>query len=244
MLHIREAEIAHLKDRIGGQGRRGEPCSAGCREWLVFNERACTQDEDSIRDGGEQGRIVADDEHGEVLLRAELQEQIEDASLRDGVERGGRLVGEEKRRLRGERLCDGDALGFSATELMREGCGDALGIGEAGHAEGCEDLAAVSVGRKHVAKLRFDAAIRAEAAEWILKDEADALAAQGAALRGGGVKQIAILKAKSGAAEARGRRCHAEDTAQQGGLAATAGAEESDGLTGLDDKTDIFENGR
>lgn len=215
MLHIREAETAHLKDRSGGHGRRGEPCSAGCRVRLVFDERAGTQDEDTIGDGGEQARIVADDEHGKVPLRAKLLEQIEHAALREGVERGGRLVCEQERRLLGERLCDGYALCFSAAELMRKGCGNALGIGEAGCAEGCEDCAAASVGRKHVAKLRFDAAIRAEAAEWILKDEADTAAAQGAALRRGDVEQIAILQAKSGAAEARGRRRHAEDTAQQ-----------------------------
>ena len=63
--------------------------------------------------------VVRDEEHGEVELAAQAQEQVDDLRLDRNVERGDRLVADEEVRLHGERAGDGDALALPAGELVR-----------------------------------------------------------------------------------------------------------------------------
>ena len=181
MLRVREAEVADFEERSGSGGRRGRAYGARVRARLVLSERACTQNEDAVGDGGEKCLIVAHDEHGDLLLRAELEQEIKNPALREGVKRGGRLIGEEERRLGGKSLRDGDALGFSAAELMGICGSDARGMVQANAAECFEQIGVRRCVGKGVLQLQADAAIRAQVTDRILKDETHVTAAQDAA---------------------------------------------------------------
>ncbi len=65
--------------------------------------------------------LVRDDDDGDAELGVDAPQEREDLARRLGVERGGRLVGEEDRGLRRERAGDPDALLLPARELARVG---------------------------------------------------------------------------------------------------------------------------
>src|SRR6185437_5695493 len=70
----------------------------------------------------DEARIVADAEHGRaVRARDPVQRVDDDLSVR-GIERAGRLVGEEQLRLLRERTRDRDALLLASRELGRPQC--------------------------------------------------------------------------------------------------------------------------
>ena len=67
----------------------------------------------------------------------QVAEQVEDLGLHGDVERGRRLVGDEQRRLGGERQRDHRALAEAAAQLMRILARAPRGIG---HAHGVEQF--------------------------------------------------------------------------------------------------------
>ena len=75
------------------------------------------------RDGhvGERGQLgIVRHQHDRRLARAiDLEQQLDDLAAGLAVEVAGRLVGEEERRIVGERARDGDALLLAARELRR-----------------------------------------------------------------------------------------------------------------------------
>ena len=78
-----------------------------------------------------QPEVVADEEHRGAELAAEVLDQVDDAGLDGDVERGGRLVEDQQRRLRHQRHGDDDALLLAAGELVRVAAEDARGVGQA-----------------------------------------------------------------------------------------------------------------
>ena len=83
-------------------------------------------------------------------LRPEPRQQLQDLRLDGDVERGGRFVGDQQRRVVGERHRDHHALALAAGELMRKRLQPVLGIGEAGLAESVDHALAQAVQRARV----------------------------------------------------------------------------------------------
>ena len=92
--------------------------------------------------------VVGDEQHPRAVPRLQVADQPQDLRLRGDVERGGRLVGDEQRRLEHQRHRDHDALPLAAGELVRVRGEHALGVGQAHLAEDLEDPAAARGGRE------------------------------------------------------------------------------------------------
>ena len=86
---------------------------------------------DAVGDLGDDAEIVGDEEHAHAALALELAQQVEDLRLDGDVERGRRLVGDEQRRVAGERHGDRGALAHAAGELVRILAGAASRVGDA-----------------------------------------------------------------------------------------------------------------
>jgi hypothetical protein len=74
---------------------------------------------DAVAEMPDDAEVVRDEQHRQVELAAQAQEQIDDLRLDRHVERGDRLVADEEVGLHGERAGDGDALALPAGELVR-----------------------------------------------------------------------------------------------------------------------------
>ena len=75
--------------------------------------------DDAVGGGGELA-VVGHDEDGAVSFVSEVAHDGPDILARVGVEIAGRLVGEDQHGIVGERPRDGDALGLTAGELLRQ----------------------------------------------------------------------------------------------------------------------------
>jgi hypothetical protein len=78
---------------------------------------AVAQEDDAVGPGG-QWRLVGDDNPGDASVRRGAQEAHDTLAV-DGVERAGRLVGEQQAALADDRARDRDPLAFAARELVR-----------------------------------------------------------------------------------------------------------------------------
>jgi len=61
---------------------------------------------------------MTDENDGGAEVAVELHDQVEDLRLNGDVERGGRLVGDQQRRLVGKPHGEHDALAHAAGKLM------------------------------------------------------------------------------------------------------------------------------
>mgnify|MGYP003694014791 CR=1 FL=1 len=75
------------------------------------------EDGDPVGDVADDAEVVRDEEVGDLLLRLELDEQVEDRRLHGDVERRGRLVADDELRVSRERARDRDPLLEAAGEL-------------------------------------------------------------------------------------------------------------------------------
>ena len=75
---------------------------------------------DAIGDVMNDGKIVRDEKIGEVELALQSAHQIQHLRLHRDVERRGRLVADQERRIPGQRARDGDALPLASGKLMRK----------------------------------------------------------------------------------------------------------------------------
>src|SRR5207249_4381463 len=79
-----------------------------------LDHRAAVHHRNTVRQALDHADVVADEERRDAGLDLELGQQIDDARLDGGVESGGRLVGDQQRRLGGERHRDHGALAHAA----------------------------------------------------------------------------------------------------------------------------------
>src|SRR5260221_173432 len=84
-----------------------------------LDDLALAHDGEAVADIGDDGEVVADQHDGQPVLGAQAVEQVEDLRLHRDVERRGRLVEQQDRRLEDEGARDGDALALPAGKLMR-----------------------------------------------------------------------------------------------------------------------------
>jgi len=182
--------------------------------------------------------VVADDHHRAVVLSSELAQQTGDLTADGGVEVGGGLVGQDDRRIVGERAGDRHPLLLPAGELLRpetepvaepdalqQSTGALVG-GVAGAGEVARQLDVLGDGE------------RRQQVE-VLEDEAEAAGAQArqAPLGGAGDVQAADLD------DTGGRPQHRPQHQQQGGLAAAGRAHEQHHLAGVDVQVDAADGG-
>jgi hypothetical protein len=86
---------------------------------------------DDVGDAADDAEVMGDEQHAHAEPRPDLGEQRQDLRLHRDVERGGRLVRDQKIRLVGERHRDHDALALAAGQLMRIALQPGFGIGNA-----------------------------------------------------------------------------------------------------------------
>ena len=110
--------------RLGGEQRLRVGC-AGVGEHLGHRARlddaALLHHDHVVGDAPHDVEIVGDEQERHAELRLQVLEQLQDLRLNGDVERGGRLVGDEKVGTVGERHGDHHALALAARELMRIG---------------------------------------------------------------------------------------------------------------------------
>ena len=127
---------------------------------------------------------MGDEQHRHPARRRVVEHEVEDGGLGGGVEAGGRLVGDEQRRIAGERDGDHHALAHAAGEFARIGAGAELGLGNADRRERPDDgfvearAAQAAMLADDVADLAADGQHRVEGGARVLEDDADLAAAQ------------------------------------------------------------------
>ena len=82
----------------------------------VEDDAAALKPDDSAEVAARECGLVQRHEECGVVVFADFEDEFEDVLCPGGVERGDGLVGEEDRRLLGERACDGDALLLAAAQ--------------------------------------------------------------------------------------------------------------------------------
>ena len=138
-------ELVEARGRIrrrGDQlGRIGMP---RMREQLlgrrVLDHVAGMHDDDARRALAGERQIVGDEDRRHAHLAGEIVDQIHDHRLRGDVEAGGRLVGDQQRRLCRQRDRDHDALAHAAGHFERIGLGAPRRIGDADRAQHLDGL--------------------------------------------------------------------------------------------------------
>src|SRR6266545_255450 len=192
------------------------------------------QPEDPVGDLLQAG-VVADDHHAAAVLGGELAQQPGDLAAVGAVEVGGRLVGQDERRVVGQRPGDRHALLLPAGELLgpeaeavaqphpfQQRAGAPVGgrAGDPGEVAGQLDV--------------LGDAERPEEVE-VLEDEAEAVGAQGGQPPLGRAGDVdAIDQDRPG-----GRPQHRAEHQQQGGLAAARRAHHQDHLAGDQVEVDV-----
>ncbi len=101
----------------------------------MLDRVAATHHEHLVGDVRHHAHVVRDEQDGEVALTTERAEQVEDAGLHRDVERGGRLVRDERDRVARERHGDHRPLELSTREFVRVGLPDPGRVGQAGGAQ-------------------------------------------------------------------------------------------------------------
>ena len=102
---------------LGVEDRAGDEPLV-CRNELVFADPAVAEVQDAPGVAGDV-RLVGDEDHGHALLAVEALEDGHDLFARAGVQRAGRLVGQDDGRVVDQRAGDGHALLLAAGELGR-----------------------------------------------------------------------------------------------------------------------------
>ena len=199
----------------------------------LVDDAAVAQEHDPVRPGGEL-RVVGDDDRGDAALAVAVDEPHHGLAVR-GVERAGRLVGEQQRPLPHHRAGDRDPLPLAAGHLVGEVPGP---VAEAELVQGLERgqvrLAhggAVELERQRHVLRRGEPGQQVE----VLEDVADRAAAQ-LGLGAAGHPQRVLAVDEDGA---RGRLLQRAGDRQQRGLAGPGRAHDGDHLAGLDGEGDV-----
>ncbi len=166
----------------------------------IFHDRAGIENGDAIDEAGDQREVVGDPDDGHAELGAQILHQIDDLGLDRHVERGRRLVGDQKLRIAGKADRDHHALAHAARKLVRIGHQPLFGTGNADEAQKL-DGACARIRLRHpamidqrLANLVADAHDRIERGHRILEDEADIAAAHLAQVGIGHLLQVAPVE--------------------------------------------------
>jgi hypothetical protein len=109
-----------------------------CRR--AFDDPARIHDGDAVAHARDDAEVVRDEQHAHAGLALDVLQKLEVLRLDRDVERGGRLVGDQQRRIAGERDRAGDPLAHAAAQRVRVVIEVDLGIGDAHAPQGVDDL--------------------------------------------------------------------------------------------------------
>ena len=199
----------------------------------ALDRLAGIHDGDAVAGLQDQPQIVRYEDHRRAVAVAEILHQVDDAGLHRHVERGGRFVEQEQRRLRQQRHCDDDALLLAAGELMRIGLHHPLGVGQAHrlqHLQGALvglSLADLLVDQRHLHELLPDLHGGIEARHRLLVDHRDLRAAQAAQFRLRQLAHVAALELDAAADDLPDIGEVAHDAEGDGGFAAAGFPDDS-----------------
>ena len=181
----------------GHRDRLQQPARVGVMRLVVgrppvglLDRRAAVHDHDLVGQVGDDAQVVGDQHERGAELALEPDQELEDLGLDGRVQGRGRLVGDDQRRVQGQRHRDHHALAHPAGELVRVVVQALGGPGNADHAEQLDGPAAGrraadrAVRAHRLGELPAQLVQRVQAGQRVLEDHADALAADLAQLRG------------------------------------------------------------
>src|SRR6266513_2645980 len=151
-----------------------------------LHDAARVHDRDAVGGLGDDPHVVGDQHHRRAPFARDALDERDDLRLHRHVERGGRLVGDQQDRLRGERQRDDHALAHAAGELVRVMVEARLRSRDTDFGEQRQGPLPQLLSREaemradRLLELLADSEERIERAERILEHDADAPAADGA----------------------------------------------------------------
>ena len=116
-----DLDAAEAGEQAGGQPRAGARDDLAQRAGL--DDAAGVEQRDRVAHAAHDVHLVRDQQDGQPELGVDAPQQLEHRVRGLGVQRGGRLVGQQHRRLGGQRAGDPDALLLAAGELRGVGAG-------------------------------------------------------------------------------------------------------------------------
>ncbi len=122
---VAAGDASEQPNRVGVPGVLED---AQCRSLL--DELAGVQHADAVAHLRDHRQVVADEQQRRAGLAAQVPDQLEHLGLDGSVERGGRLVEDQQRRLGGERHRDHGPLQHAARQLVRVALHHVAGIGD------------------------------------------------------------------------------------------------------------------
>ena len=153
------------------------------RSGAKFRDTSCIQNKDAIGQAREKQRIMSNQDHREAEPFANRAKELQHIVLRHGIKRGSRLIGNQQRRIAGNRLRDQHALTLASAQFVRIRTENPFGrFWENGfqHAQRfLTQRAAIRgrVRRDYVADLLANANRRMKGQRWLLKNQSDARSA-------------------------------------------------------------------
>ncbi|MDT4868687.1 hypothetical protein FQZ97_1036680 [compost metagenome] len=145
----------------------------------LLDDNALFHDDETVRVAGDHRQVMADQKHRRAFGLGEVDHQLHDVALDDGVERRGRLVGDQQGRLQQHHRGEHDALAHAARELVRIGGQRPLRLADSDPVQHGEDSGAALLHRhlgvqdQPLFELPADGHRRVERCHWFLKDDAD-----------------------------------------------------------------------
>ncbi len=233
---MQAAAPGRVEARYGGEQAGGVGVPGGGEDPFgraVLDDRSPVHDQDPAAGAGHDAHVVGDEHERGAGLAAEPFEQGQDLVLHGGVERGGRLVGEEHVRLVGQREGDHDALAHAAGELVRVVAQAACGIGDADQVEefgGAAGTAGAPVCPHRLVQVPADREHGVEGRHRVLEDHGDAGtpgAAQPFLVRGG---QVLAVEADGPRGDVTARGQHPHERQGGGGLPRAGLADDAEGF--------------
>ena len=117
------AVLLHVRGRNRGHQRLGVRVQRVIKQLLrvrQFDHVAQIHDADSVGNVLDNGKIVRDEQIGQVALFLQIGQQVDNLALDGHVQRGNRLVTDDELRLHRQTAGNADALALAAGELVRE----------------------------------------------------------------------------------------------------------------------------
>ena len=196
---------------------------------------------DPVGVAGHDAEVVGDDEHRDAELAGQVLQQLQDLGLDGHVERRGGLVGEDERRVAGQRHGDHDPLAHAAAELVRVLAKPPLRVRDPHQREdlrrpgpglgGCH----LEVDLQGLGDLPADGQHRVQRGHGLLEDHGDLAPPDAAHLVLGEREEIPPLEEDLAADDPpRGSRHEPHHRERADGLAAAGLAHQGHGLPGLD----------
>ena len=146
-----------------------------------FNDSALLHHHDVIGDFGDDAKVVGYEQDAHAATPLDVLDQAQDLHLRRDIQRGRRLIGDQDRRFQGQRHGDHHTLPLTAGQQMRIRSAETRRVGQIYRREQFPNAlgrTAYVMNLQHFGDLIADAHQGIERGHWLLKDHAEATAAE------------------------------------------------------------------